>query len=538
MSESNLPVLRSAYTAILLFCCLAGPAGAHEVEVHRSISHNAVDILDLGLLNRYRAEIGQGAVDEDTFPQYCYHAYNPHNGRGFDLPCPGVADWANIIASNARDAIPILWAQSISAYNAGNLGGPGGAFHMLGRCIHLIQDTTSPAHTHSDTHIDGDDFERWGGGNFLPLLDLEPVFPADGSPEAFVHTAALLVYSATTWPGRIQEANPQPDTQFKRMFPTLTFHDGGFLGDDYWVIDNIGEFDEAGVFPPCIGSPSACDEWWPSDDDFSEDEGGPGGSRRITGNFYVENAGGDNNRLTPARWRGSENNRSLLRLYSEELYPIAVSYSAGLLQTFADTVCPPPTADFTIENTGARCAPLLVSFLDRSAGDAIDSWRWNFGDGARSDAQNPAHLYTDPGTYIVTLTVSGECGESSRTIRDLVRILPGSPAIDGNGDELGGECIPNRPFHRGDANSDGSVDISDPARIFSYLFLGGAIPTCLDSADANDDGDIDITDGVFLLRYLFNGAGQPPAPGPPGSECGNDPANGGDSLSCVSYDSC
>ena len=119
-----------------------------------------------------------------------------------------------------------------------------------------------------------------------------------------------------------------------------------------------------------------------------------------------------------------------------------------------------------------------------------------------------------------------------------MRIFPGSPAIDGNADDLAGECIPNRLFHRGDANSDGSVDISDPARIFSYLFLGGVVPTCLDSADANDDGDIDITDGVFLLRYLFNGAGQPPAPGPPGSECGNDPANGGDSLSCVSYDSC
>ncbi|MEC7923411.1 MAG: hypothetical protein VX496_08450, partial [Planctomycetota bacterium] len=46
----------------------------HEVEVHRDISYNAVDILDIGLLNRFRAEIGQGSIDEDTFPQYCYHA--------------------------------------------------------------------------------------------------------------------------------------------------------------------------------------------------------------------------------------------------------------------------------------------------------------------------------------------------------------------------------------------------------------------------------------------------------------------------------
>ena len=107
-----------------------------------------------------------------------------------------------------------------------------------------------------------------------------------------------------------------------------------------------------------------------------------------------------------------------------------------------------------------------------------------------------------------------------------------------DGDQLGEECVPDQPFYRGDANTDGSVDISDPSRIFSYLFLGDATPTCLDSADANDDGSIDITDGVFLLRYLFNGAAQPPAPGPPGNECGEDPAPGGDSLSCATYEGC
>ena len=159
MPGSNLSGPLSGCLVLMICCLLARPCGAHEVEVHRDISYNAVDILDIGLLNRFRTDIGQGSIDEDTFPQYCYHAYNPHNGRGFDLPCPGVIDWANIIASNARDAMPILWARAISAYDAGNLGGPNGAFHMLGRCIHLIQDMTSPAHTHSDTHIDGDDFE-------------------------------------------------------------------------------------------------------------------------------------------------------------------------------------------------------------------------------------------------------------------------------------------------------------------------------------------------------------------------------------------
>jgi len=527
-------------TCIAAWIILPGSivSNAHEVEVHRDISYNAVDILNIRLLNRYRSEIGQGSIDEDTFPQYCYHAYNPHNGEGFNLPCPGVVDWANIIADNTFDAMPILWGRTLTAFNEGNLEGNGGAFHMLGRCIHLIQDMTSPAHTHSDTHIDGDDFEIWGDGNFLPLLDLEPVFPDDASPQAFVHSAARIVYSGTTWPGQIYEGNPQPSSPFKQMFPTLTFHDGGFLGDDYWVIDNIGEFDEAGLFPPCIGSPSACDEWWPSDDDFSENDNGPEGSRQITGNFYIENSAGDNNRLSPAVWNNAPNNRSLMRLYAEEFYPVAITHSAGLLKTFVDTVCPPPTADFTVANPAPDCAPHTVEFRDASEGGSIDTWRWDFGDGSESTARNPAHVYTSPGTYIVTLSVSGDCGEDTRVIRDLVRILPGTPVFDENGDRIAGECIGEQPFHRDDVNADGSIDISDPSRVFTFLFLGARAPTCLDAADSNDDGNVDITDGVFLLRYLFNGTDQPPAPGPPGSECGSDPANGGDSLSCVSYDSC
>ena len=219
------------------------------------------------------------------------------------------------------------------------------------------------------------------------------------------------------------------------MFPTLTFHDGGFLGDDYWVIDNIGEFDEAGLFTPCIGSPSACDEWWPSDDDFSENDNGPGGSRQITGNFYIENSAGDNNRLAPAVWNNAPNTRSLMRLYAEEFYPVAISHSAGLLKTFVDTVCPPPIADFTVANPAPDCAPHTVEFRDASEGGSIDTWRWDFGDGSESTARNPAHVYTSPGTYIVTLSVSGDCGEDTRVIRDLVRILPGTPVFDENGVE-------------------------------------------------------------------------------------------------------
>lgn len=51
-------------------------------------------------------------------------------------------------------------------------------------------------------------------------------------------------------------------------------------------------------------------------------------------------------------------------------------------------------------------APLSVTFTDRSSGP-VESWAWQFGDGLVSQDQNPIHQYAKPGSYQVTLTVSG-----------------------------------------------------------------------------------------------------------------------------------
>ena len=89
-------------------------------------------------------------------------------------------------------------------------------------------------------------------------------------------------------------------------------------------------------------------------------------------------------------------------------------------------------------------------------------------------------------------------------------------------------------FVRGDANSDGKVDISDAIRGFMFLFLGASAPLCLDTFDANDDGGIDITDGIHILNDFFREGTGIPAPGP--FECGMDPTP--DRLSCREYPHC
>src|SRR5690606_21806312 len=84
-------------------------------------------------------------------------------------------------------------------------------------------------------------------------------------------------------------------------------------------------------------------------------------------------------------------------------------------------------------------------------------------------------------------------------------------------------------FRRGDADGNGSVNVTDPIYIQNYLFLAGPPPDCLDSADTNDDADINISDSIYLLQYLFMGSGNPPPW--PHLVCGCDPSV--DALECV-----
>jgi hypothetical protein len=87
---------------------------------------------------------------------------------------------------------------------------------------------------------------------------------------------------------------------------------------------------------------------------------------------------------------------------------------------------PTTSANFSADPTSG-VAPLSVSFTDESTGN-ITSWHWSFGDGASSSSQNPSHTYTDPGTYTVSLTVSGPGGSDTETKADY--IFADMPAIE------------------------------------------------------------------------------------------------------------
>jgi gliding motility-associated-like protein len=92
-----------------------------------------------------------------------------------------------------------------------------------------------------------------------------------------------------------------------------------------------------------------------------------------------------------------------------------------------------PTADFTIEQNEIELDPPEVSilsptidFIDASSTN-VTSWSWDFGDPNSgmentSDLEDGSHLFTDTGTYIVTLIVQtpDKCPD---TITKEVRII-------------------------------------------------------------------------------------------------------------------
>jgi hypothetical protein len=63
-----------------------------------------------------------------------------------------------------------------------------------------------------------------------------------------------------------------------------------------------------------------------------------------------------------------------------------------------------------------------VNFTDTSSGSPTE-WSWDFGDGSpASTEQRPAHVYTAPGTYDVTLTVTNDVGANTVTKTAAIRV--------------------------------------------------------------------------------------------------------------------
>jgi PKD repeat protein/peptidoglycan/xylan/chitin deacetylase (PgdA/CDA1 family) len=154
------------------------------------------------------------------------------------------------------------------------------------------------------------------------------------------------------------------------------------------------------------------------------------------------------------------------------------------------TVDPPPpapVAQFTGTPTSGG-VPLDVAFADSSTGE-VTSWSWTFGDTGSSTAQNPSHTYSAPGTYAVSLTVTGPGGSDSETKTDYITVTSPAPTL------VSLSLSPSSVV--GGSNSTGTVTLSGPAP-------GGGVVVSLSSSNtsaATVPGNVTVAGGNTTATF-------------------------------------
>ncbi len=97
------------------------------------------------------------------------------------------------------------------------------------------------------------------------------------------------------------------------------------------------------------------------------------------------------------------------------------------------TAAAAPTPAIAVTGTREQNQPV---FFDASgsappAGVAIGSYSWDFGNGVRAGGVKAAHLFAEPGTYTVTLTVASVYGATASTTQDVVIAAAPPPTSEG-----------------------------------------------------------------------------------------------------------
>ena len=96
------------------------------------------------------------------------------------------------------------------------------------------------------------------------------------------------------------------------------------------------------------------------------------------------------------------------------LFTAQLESSVGQATAVITDILEQVVASFETQNSESN---LSVQFRDTSTGDPTD-FLWDFGDGATSTEQHPAHIFSRPGDYVVTFTASksGSSDTTSQTV--------------------------------------------------------------------------------------------------------------------------
>ena len=124
-----------------------------------------------------------------------------------------------------------------------------------------------------------------------------------------------------------------------------------------------------------------------------------------------------------------------VKLYAVDTFNCADS----LIKTDRIEVSDIPDPEFTADILNTDCPPLSTFFSD-TTNETIIKWFWDFGDGNTRTDNNPTHIFTTPGNYDISLTVTNYAN-CTDTITKSQYIKIGGPAgeVSLSSDTL---CIP------------------------------------------------------------------------------------------------
>ena len=299
---------------------------------------------------------------------------------------------------------------------------------------------------------------------------LDPVsLNGQNAGKAFVEHVAKLVYNFTTFKVSLKDdsafTDDQPDSELRRMLRGSTDADCGAGVIDNGLCDVAGGWTISGNLQEVGFSDGLCgrsegpldtrEEWWPMENGLmgpcTRDETRPcllcPLDIFVNGFAYIENIGGEGpagllapDNFIPVRYGcgpgdeatcgghekskelfrrlyGSNANdgKTMLRIYGDVLYSIAVAYGAGLVQTFIEEVNK-PTAVAGGPYGGEACQAIdfdASGSTDQNGGTII-AYDWDFtGDGVFDQTTGvpfTQHAYLQPFVGQLTVRVTDNDG--------------------------------------------------------------------------------------------------------------------------------
>ena len=136
--------------------------------------------------------------------------------------------------------------------------------------------------------------------------------------------------------------------------------------------------------------------------------------------------------------------------------------------------------------------------------------------------------FSPTGDILASTSVSSPGGMGDLTGLQAALVVAPDQDFDGDGvtnseEVLSGTnpyLVPQQLFIRGDIDRNGAVQLTDAILCLDHLFAGADF-TCLESLDSNADDNLDLGDPIKILSYLFMGDTPPSGPFP---QEGLDPA--------------